>query len=77
MLLNDYSYADGPGRDAADVLGMCVYGDDKDAPTMETFDGEFEGLIPRPAHVALRQFGHSSLNLICNYAQAFDDIPPS
>ena len=36
-----------------DLIGMCVYGD-SDPPTLESFDGQFEGLAPRPENRNLR-----------------------
>ena len=39
--------------DEDDLIGMCVYGD-SDPPTIESFDGQFEGLAPRPEDRYLR-----------------------
>ena len=36
-----------------DRIGLCVYGD-SDPPTLESFDGQFEGLAPRPENRNLR-----------------------
>ena len=38
------------------LIGMCVYGD-SDPPTFESFDGQFEGLAPRPQNRNLRVMG--------------------
>ena len=38
-----------------DRIGMCVYGD-SNPPTLVSFDGQFEGLAPRPEERNLRSY---------------------
>ena len=69
-------YLDDKGMDDDDMTGWCIYGD-TEPPTLDSFDGEFEGLLPRPGQIQLKMYAHGSLNLKCNYGLMFDDIPQS
>ena len=61
------------------MIGMCVYGDSV-PPTLESFDGQFEGLAPKPEELNLGAIAfydtNSNYKLICNYEAKFDDIHP-
>ena len=56
-----------------DRIGMCVYGD-SNPPTLVSFDGQFEGLAPRPEERNLRSYDVQNTELFCNYEARFDDI---
>ena len=58
------------------MIGMCVFGDDNDSPTLESFDGQFEGLAPRPEPHNLRAMSVGHGLLVCNYEAKFNDIRP-
>ena len=62
VLHSDYLYLDDKGMEDEDMIGWCVYGDTK-VPTIESFEGEFEGLLPRPGQIKLKMYAHGKLNL--------------
>ena len=63
--------------DTDSMIGMCIYGapNADQNPTLTTFDGEFEGLIPRDTRRELFKYGHGSINIKCSYETIFDDVP--
>ena len=58
VLHSDYLYLDGQGMENEDMIGWCVYGDDKEAPTINSFEGELEGLVYREGQISLKQYAH-------------------
>ena len=46
---NSHVWLENPASDTDNMIGMCIYGAPNmdQSPTFTTFDGEFEGLIPR------------------------------
>ena len=74
-IFKKYDWFNSVNKANEDMIGMCVFGDDQENPTLTSFDGEFEGLSPVGGVRKLTEYGHDSLNLRCNYESKFDDIP--